>query len=135
MPIFDSACFGAGSEFYIPAFKSRRNVPPANEPEMADKAMKQQKEYLRKLTETDDILKFDKYHASSLLSRATVDRDTAVTPTSSQLPPLISHLTSLTSGNPPPPEYAQDNSCHVTSAPDDTEHECATSRMHNGSTE
>src|ERR1700749_1653646 len=97
MPIFDSACFGADSQFYIPAFKSRRNATPANEPETANEAMRKRQEYLRKLADADDFLKFDKYHASYLLSRprpAAVDRHTAVTPN----PPLpISHPTPLTS--------------------------------------
>ena len=114
MPIFDSACYVAGSQFHIPAFGSRRNPAPTTpEPRAANEAIKRRKAELKKLVEADDVIRYDKYHAANLLSNQPPPTSYPTPPTSSNLPPHVP--------------------CHVTHAP--KEHERATSRTHNSGTE
>jgi hypothetical protein len=122
MPIFDSACYVAGSEFHIPAFGSRRNpTPTTSGSQAANEAVKKRKAELKKLADRDDVIKYDKFHAANLIAKPNP------TATSLPLPP--------SSDDPPPHDYVQDTARHVTSAPDSAKHERATSQTHNGGTE
>jgi hypothetical protein len=129
MPIFDSACYVAGSQFHIPAFGSRRNpAPTTSGPQAANEAVKRRKAELRKLAEADDVIRYDKYHAANLIAKP---NPTATIAAASNQPPPASHLTPLTLNNPSQPEHVQNNSCHVTPTPGNAEHEPATSRTRN----
>jgi hypothetical protein len=90
-PVFDNDCFGANSTLFIPTFKSLRkptsNNSEATSRELGSKGLDEReareklrarKEELRKLTDDDDVIKYDKYHAANLISRASPampDRD------------------------------------------------------------
>jgi hypothetical protein len=74
MPTFDSACFGANSPLFIPAFKGSRKptsnnskTKPVDEREARER-LKARKDHIRRLAAVDDVIRYDKYHAANLLA-------------------------------------------------------------------
>jgi len=74
MQVFDSACFGANSPLFIPAFKGSRKptsnnskTHPVDEREARER-LKARKDHIRRLAAVDDVIRYDKYHAANLLA-------------------------------------------------------------------
>ncbi|KIM81546.1 hypothetical protein PILCRDRAFT_89038 [Piloderma croceum F 1598] len=153
-PVFDNNCFGANSTLFIPAFKSCRKPTSSNnkatshglggEGRSKREAHEKLRARKRNLTDDDDDVKYDKFHAVNLLSRprpATfADCDIVVTavartqppPLSPHVLPTPSHLLSLTLNDATPHEHMRDTHCHVIPLPTTTTFPSEHNTLHNG---
>ena len=109
MPIFDSACFGAGSRFFIPAFKGSRETTSNNsgaatlDEREAHERLRARKEYVRSLADVDDVVRYDKYHAANLIVNSERQRDSNTPPTSTSSKERSSNTSTSISPPPTPP--------------------------------
>jgi hypothetical protein len=81
-PVFDNNCFGAPTRHFIPAFKSPPKLALSNseatshgfgfegpDEREAHKKLRARKDQLRKLADSDNVVKYDKFHAVNLIPR------------------------------------------------------------------
>jgi len=135
-PVFDNNCFHANSTLFVPTFKSHQKPTLSNNETTlhrlgseglskweAHEKLRVRKAQLRKLT--DDV-KYDKFHATNLLSRPRpttfANCDIVITvvacmqppPLSPHILPTPSDLLPLTLNDTTPHKHMWDTHCHIT---------------------